>query len=572
MTHNAVRPQIDQALLRELPRFFGGFPAAIQELLQNALRARATTVTFDVSLGVNGSALRVSDDGTGLDDPQTLMTAARSGWGPEVTEPAGLGALSLLDPDFARSVTYRSRDWQFTLTPEQFASGMSIPVERAEPVAGFEVTLDLLRPLSREDLKRHVTARRGYAPITVVASAEIVPPHRFHVAPVPTPAGPVWVTRHQNDSTAIWEHFPVDAQVLKRAVSQASPLVGILLSTHGFTLMVDPASGLRPKLPDRSALMDDTALLQAAEDIAGALHTHLDGKLRKVLTDLRGPVLREHELTRSHHQFGRKLTDAFLTLEGYVRTNLTPASHVEIDLQSDDNQERGRTADWVRTTERTWQVSEEADVLLLNTLRAAGLDLPYGTLDHEADAPMPEVTGTDLRAFLVLNRYDNQPLVALASTLSVGGTDVPVAVNVPGANDASVALVLHGTPEQAEDYLNANRDEVGGLLLRVLIDRSAVRDTELYDEDRTFSAGDFAVWIHEALIGTFFPERARMQERCQLLHVQVEAARSVSSALRVLIGSDTDLSEHLNIRNHLDTYIAGRTTEIERLRTEHRLA
>ena len=42
--------------------------------------------------------------------------------------------------------------------------------------------------------------------------------------------------------------------------------------------------------------------------------------------------------------------------------------------------------------------------------------------------------------------------------------------------------------------------------------------------------------------------------------------------VRVLIGSDTDLSEHLNIRNHLDTYIAGRTTEIERLRTEHRLA
>ncbi|UBV44776.1 hypothetical protein LAJ19_16655 (plasmid) [Deinococcus taeanensis] len=84
----SVTPRLSSGLLRQLPtRFFGGLPATIQELLQNALRAGAITVDFTL----DGLVLRVRDNGQGLHDPQLLMTAGESGWGAEVINPAGLG-------------------------------------------------------------------------------------------------------------------------------------------------------------------------------------------------------------------------------------------------------------------------------------------------------------------------------------------------------------------------------------------------------------------------------------------------------------------------------------------------
>ncbi|MDO5622606.1 MAG: hypothetical protein Q4G24_14190 [Paracoccus sp. (in: a-proteobacteria)] len=54
----------------------------LNELLQNARRAGATRVAVDqIDDPQFGAAIRVADDGPGLDDPQSLFSLGRSGWG-----------------------------------------------------------------------------------------------------------------------------------------------------------------------------------------------------------------------------------------------------------------------------------------------------------------------------------------------------------------------------------------------------------------------------------------------------------------------------------------------------------
>jgi hypothetical protein len=109
MTPQTVQPQVHPHLLAELPRFFGGPTQVLREFLQTALRAGASAVTVTQ----NGEWLTVSDNGCGCADPQLLLTVAQSGW-KDVTDPAGMGVLSILNPDLIQSVTFRSRDWTFT--------------------------------------------------------------------------------------------------------------------------------------------------------------------------------------------------------------------------------------------------------------------------------------------------------------------------------------------------------------------------------------------------------------------------------------------------------------------------
>ncbi|KQR25703.1 hypothetical protein [Deinococcus sp. Leaf326] len=515
-----VTPRLGPGLLREIPRFFGGFAAALQELLQNSLRAGATVVNFHLV----GPVLMVTDNGCGLTDPQVLLTAAESGWGEGIVEPAGLGALSILNPEFAHHVTYRSHDWCFRLTPEEFAESKAVPVEAAEPLIGFQVVLVLkTEPKLRELLKD----RRGYAPITVRFNGEVIPPLEPQGTPLPTPAGTLYLRRRiggAND-TVIWEHFALPAQLLAQRLGQAaSPLTAALLKFVEFTLVIDPASGLRPKLPDRNALLDDEAFARAVQDLATALERHVEAELATCIPHLGADRLTEANLHQAQG-YGPHVLATFLRLQGYVPTILSHPSEIQASLgeDRDDDSFSGWTRDWIKPELGVVFTPFSGEAAALHFLRTQGYSVPYGTTEHLEAVPAVQVQG--IRMFREVEMWSGQrPLLGLAQTLTLGGQPVPFAVQVnegealvPGEGDRTYGLILSGTPEAAEVYLRANLEALGGLLILGLWDTQELRDAELIEGPGSLSAREVGDIILHDFIQAFFPERAEAQAQAELL-------------------------------------------------------
>lgn len=108
------------------------------ELLQNARRAQAS----HIHITVEGDALTVSDDGTGIADLQTLISIAESGWDKslQARENAfGLGVLSTLY--FAHSLRVHSLGKAFRAETASIIRGEEVEVISAAPRVGTEIRL-----------------------------------------------------------------------------------------------------------------------------------------------------------------------------------------------------------------------------------------------------------------------------------------------------------------------------------------------------------------------------------------------------------------------------------------------
>lgn len=109
------------------------------ELLQDARRAQAS----HIHVTVEGDALIVSDDGIGIENLQTLIFIAESGWDDELQareNAFGLGILSTLY--FARHLSVHSRDRAFHAATETIIRGDGIEVYSESPRIGTEIRLD----------------------------------------------------------------------------------------------------------------------------------------------------------------------------------------------------------------------------------------------------------------------------------------------------------------------------------------------------------------------------------------------------------------------------------------------
>jgi hypothetical protein len=91
-----IQAQVSQATLSKVSRLFNSsLTDCLNELLQNARRAGATTVKMTLS---DDRLLTLEDDGTGIAQPQTLLTLGESDWSEETQQqedPAGMGVFSL---------------------------------------------------------------------------------------------------------------------------------------------------------------------------------------------------------------------------------------------------------------------------------------------------------------------------------------------------------------------------------------------------------------------------------------------------------------------------------------------
>ncbi len=143
--HARVAPQ----MLSKVTRLFNGTAHDIlTELLQNARRAGATKIDIIARLGRSGEAMIVvEDNGSGIDDPQKLLSLGESGWNEDLAareDPAGMGVFSLA----GRRVRITSRGtaslgWSADIAGSAWASGAEIPVGSCVRSRGTTVAVEV---------------------------------------------------------------------------------------------------------------------------------------------------------------------------------------------------------------------------------------------------------------------------------------------------------------------------------------------------------------------------------------------------------------------------------------------
>jgi len=85
----------EKGLIKNLKSVFSTDKTFVRELLQNARRSGAT----EIHVTVTDNAFVIRDNGCGIDDFQSLLTLAESGWteqGVVVEKPFGMGFFSAL--------------------------------------------------------------------------------------------------------------------------------------------------------------------------------------------------------------------------------------------------------------------------------------------------------------------------------------------------------------------------------------------------------------------------------------------------------------------------------------------
>jgi hypothetical protein len=172
---STIQAQVSQATLGKVSRLFNAsLTDCFNELLQNARRAGASAIKLTLSSDFH---LTIADDGSGIADPQALLTLGESNWSEETQQqenPAGMGIFSLAN----RDVMIRSHDWQVHLTPAHFTGETIATVTPCEMISGTHVSF----PLSEAELSplRHrVEQSAKFYPLPVWFNGEAMPQQDF---------------------------------------------------------------------------------------------------------------------------------------------------------------------------------------------------------------------------------------------------------------------------------------------------------------------------------------------------------------------------------------------------------
>lgn len=283
-------------ILRELPRFFGGPKSMVEELLQNAHRAGAT----HVNVTVTPESLTLTDNGRGLHDPTVLVTAGQSLWGNTVTRPAGLGVFSTLIGDHVREVTFESRGWKLSLTPQHLQGGLPALRDTSHFQGGFRVTVQLCRPLvPRGEEVRFFSEARKLRPLALtVNSTFLEKPTLKGFSHIRMPDADVHVAFNQRPQwtnhrcSVVVEGVPYPVRFPPEThLGHQSGVLGALASRGQVFIVLREGCLVQPKLPDRESLIDDhhlqDLLHRAAKQIRSlflSLFSHLT--LEDPVTDL----------------------------------------------------------------------------------------------------------------------------------------------------------------------------------------------------------------------------------------------------------------------------------------------
>ena len=169
-----ITASIDPDALDKTSRFFNAsLQDILTELLQNARRAGAATVTVTQSL----TEITVADDGGGIDQPDNLLAFGGSGWARTIAsleDPAGMGLFSLS----RRGCRIYTRPkgvavgWCADLTPDVFRGKTTARIDKAyKPEGGTTITFPIDHGL---DGKAETTLQRiaRHYPLPVICNTK----------------------------------------------------------------------------------------------------------------------------------------------------------------------------------------------------------------------------------------------------------------------------------------------------------------------------------------------------------------------------------------------------------------
>lgn len=504
---HTVQAALDPRLLRELPRFFGGTVPILREVIQNAVRAGATMLWITHS----GDVLTFTDNGRGLDDPQLLLSVARTGWGESVQHPAGMGVLSTLSSDFSTHVAFSSRDWGFGLTFEDFASQTPIEVTGQSPQQGF--TLRATLAVVPKNIQELIQTARARAPLTVQYNGAVIPPMTLDGATFELEWGTVILDtkRDTNLNGAVhssgvvfWEGFPIGLDVRRRL----SDLAQAATENRRVTLVPRPHSGISPKLPDRSTINEDAGLTAALNDVSEAIERRVIQNLEGV--DLSAPVIGEiwaHRRSAAAKartdrletwcDHPKKVLQTVLESLGYLKTSTYPLNFT-VNLAMDDDDDTCYGQDTLMVQSRLAVTASGGDCAALDLLRPDFPGLPLGALSAALARDLEDLTDTaehpaDSDSTRTATTADGE--IRLVQSVTVGGVAVPWFISGNG-------VVLAADREHALDVFDRWSEHIGTALLAQLWASQTIR--EVYgDETGSLSGRTCAADLRAGLIRNY---------------------------------------------------------------------
>lgn len=518
---HTVQATVDPHLLRELPRFFGGTSAIIREVIQNAVRAGATALRITLE----GDVLTFTDNGRGLDDPQLLLSVARSGWGEGVVHPAGMGVLSVLSEDFSRTVTFSSRDWHFALNFEQFAGQAPIAVQHAPPQEGFTLSVTLaVVPRNIEEL---IAQARARAPLTVTLDGVELPPMTLGGPAFTLDWGRVILdtgtdaqlqAQVHSTGAVFWEGFPIPLDTAHRLGDVAAPAT----LSRKVVILPGAHSGISPTLPDRKTISDNAGLSAAMADITVAIETRVLGDLQG--EDLSGPVIHNVKERAAKTPLAtwcaqpEKVLEAVLTRLGFIWGHEYPTGFaIELDEDEDNDSARGVKKFMVRQDAAVY--ADPGQCAALGLLRPTFPALPVGSgvtgLGRDLDdltlvtpgAPLPGVRALD---------PGERPRVRLVERIVVAGQELPWFIE-------DQTVLLAAGLDRALGLFGEWSAQIGTALLAQVWEGGLMREVFDLWADGSWSGSDVALDLRLDLIERYYPDLARRrEERERLLQLQRE--------------------------------------------------
>lgn len=469
---------VDDHLLSEIPRFFGSLEVALTEIFQNAYRADAqhVLVTWDEAARM----LSIADDGPGLADPGILLLAGQSDWDGHVIEPAGIGAFAALA--YSQQITYTSQgagNWRMSITPDALRQ-CPVTVEELPSAgrSGMTVQLELKPgiPLTEKTIR---LARQFYPFTATLRTAQkdgeqtLLPPKELEPQlSLLTSAGCVdWSNAWPRSEglyddqrgyacEAVWEYkrfvSPTLRKVLRTAAESRSSLAKVI-AERSLRWVVNPASAVRQKLPDRNELLDDEPLARAADQILDALEVRMleEVHAHTAFWPNRLPCLTHRVNEFNPAELGdhwprwlgdERMMDAILPQLGWLKVAYDNLRQ----LYTYDAGEEGLAVDTESEIEfdrRALPVASRALQLTLNHL-----DIPAALTESAAPVPIT-ICGF---------RYHPQcPHVALCDAVTVNGVSLPFVLaglehdglDFPQDDVAALRKALE------RDYLQRKREE-----------------------------------------------------------------------------------------------------------------
>jgi hypothetical protein len=282
---------ISSKFVGNIKRMWDSSFAAYKELIQNALRAGASTIRVTYQDNV----LTVEDDGEGFEDLASLLTIGESGWSDNVVEPAGVGIYAA--PAFADRVTIQSGKRVLVLAADVFETGVVKEEQSSEDIRGTRVIVEGIKlDITNADMLR------GYGEVDFYINGELIPNPLEKADYIEIPYGRLYLKHHSE--TSGWLYGLYD-----KVVWEGYKLEDRFISLPGIWV-VDTKSvpgELRPQLPHRDRLIRNEVYDQVIDEIREYFNDWaldqlrgvnikklpLGGKYEKIATKLENDVARE---------------------------------------------------------------------------------------------------------------------------------------------------------------------------------------------------------------------------------------------------------------------------------------